>query len=547
MVLNFNKLTPEQCRLQAKLKKSVIADYNALTEQLIDCDSDSLEWLICNVNSRSTVFSSVLEELTSLRLIAELVSGGGKIKEIIVDNDELRKTISSQYPEINVYGRASSLKEHIHLWKNNVRYGLWSFCSWLSRSKVRQSKVCQVRRLTIIDTFIAKKTDVYWDRFYGNSINQLSDIKKEQTYFMPLYLSFPTKRLLNAIADNSKENLFYMSDFLHFKDYFYAWCYTERIQKPDFSTYNYQGFNLQLLLEKAYKESNQSYFYYAILMERAIMRMKELNVNIHLFVDWFENQSYDKSVYYAMNKYYPEAKTHGYMGFVSDSTIFPHVIASNKELSCHVAPKDLFLCSNYLLKYYRNYNGNKHLAPALRNQEIFSSQRSAQLHDKFVLLVPFALDNYDMRYKYDLLTNYIKSSNANIEILLKPHPDVDSSWMTTYTNKVGGELKVVNGNVNSFLVKADAILAANTSVMFEALSLGIPVISLKDPLSIIQIDKIEEVNDVLWYNSDNMAEFSEAIDTISKLDLESARTEGCRLRSYFFTKSEPELLFQLFD
>ena len=546
MILNLNELTLEQSKLKAKLKKNVIADYNALTEQLIDYNRDSLEWLVCNVNSRSTVFSSMLAELESLRLISELISSGEIIEEIIVDNDELRKTISNLYPKINVHGKTSSLKNNIRLWKNNIRYGIWSLCSWLSGSKERRNKVCRGGRLTIIDTFIAKKVDAYWDRFYGNSVDKLIDAQKEQIYFMPLYLPFASKKQLDIIVANSKENLFFMSDFLLFKDYLYAWRYMGRFEKPDFASYTYQGFSLQWLLGKAYKESNQSYFYYAILMERAIMRMKELDVDICLFVDWFENQSYDKSVYYAMHQYYPEAKVHGYMGFIADSTIFPHIIASNKELFCHIAPKDIYLCSSYLLKFYQNYNGYKHIAPALRNHEIYSSHRSTKPHDKFTLLVPFALDNYDMEYKYELLTDFIKSSNANINILLKPHPDANSSWMVSCTNKAGGKLEVVKGNVNSFLLKADAILAANTSVMFEALSLGIPVINLKDPLSIILFDKIEEVNEVLWYTANNLAELSDAIVRILNLNIEDAMTEGYRLRNYFFTKLEPQLIFQLF-
>jgi predicted glycosyltransferase len=96
------------------------------------------------------------------------------------------------------------------------------------------------------------------------------------------------------------------------------------------------------------------------------------------------------------------------------------------------------------------------------------------------------------------------------------------------------------------LLKADAILAANTSVMFEALSLGIPVINLKDPLSIILFDKIEEVNEVLWYTANNLAELSDAIVRILNLNIEDAMTEGYRLRNYFFTKLEPQLIFQLF-
>ena len=109
MILNLNELTLEQSKLKAKLKKNVIADYNALTEQLIDYNRDSLEWLVCNVNSRSTVFSSMLAELESLRLISELISSGEIIEEIIVDNDELRKTISNLYPKINVHGKTCLL------------------------------------------------------------------------------------------------------------------------------------------------------------------------------------------------------------------------------------------------------------------------------------------------------------------------------------------------------------------------------------------------------------------------------------------------------
>lgn len=53
--------------------------------------------------------------------------------------------------------------------------------------------MCRGGRLTIIDTFIAKKVDAYWDRFYGNSVDKLIDAQKEQIYFMPLYLPFASK------------------------------------------------------------------------------------------------------------------------------------------------------------------------------------------------------------------------------------------------------------------------------------------------------------------------------------------------------------------
>lgn len=87
---------------------------------------------------------------------------------------------------------------------------------------------------------------------------------KKNKYISCLCICPCLKKQLDIIVANSKENLFFMSDFLLFKDYLYAWRYMGRFEKPDFASYTYQGFSLQWLLGKAYKESNQSYFYYAI-------------------------------------------------------------------------------------------------------------------------------------------------------------------------------------------------------------------------------------------------------------------------------------------
>ena len=133
-----------------------------------------------------------------------------------------------------------------------------------------------------------------------------------------------------------------------------------------------------------------------------------------------------------------------------------------------------------------------------------------------------------------------------ILIYFEPHPDANSSWMVSCTNKAGGKLEVVKGNVNSFLLKADAILAANTSVMFEALSLGIPVINLKDPLSIILFDKIEEVNEVLWYTANNLAELSDAIVRILNLNIEDAMTEGLSVEKLFLYQTRASVNFPTF-
>ena len=97
MILNLNELTLEQSKLKAKLKKNVIADYNALTEQLIDYNRDSLEWLVCNVNSRSTVFSSMLAELESLRLISELMQNELGMAEDVVVDDSVIDTLRQVY------------------------------------------------------------------------------------------------------------------------------------------------------------------------------------------------------------------------------------------------------------------------------------------------------------------------------------------------------------------------------------------------------------------------------------------------------------------
>lgn len=160
-----------------------------------------------------------------------------------------------------------------------------------------------------------------------------------------------------------------------------------------------------------------------------------------------------------------------------------------------------------------------------------------------MFLVLFVFDNYDMEYKYELFIDFIKFFNVNINIFLKFYFDVNLLWMVFCINKVGGKLEVVKGNVNFFLLKVDVIFVVNIFVMFEVLSLGIFVINLKDLFFIIFFDKIEEVNEVLWYIVNNLVEFLDVIVRILNLNIEDVMIEGYWLRNYFFIKLEFQLIF----
>lgn len=309
MIIDLSSLESKDAKVFNSNIDEVLADYRALSDDLQKRTSD-LPWMLNNVTSRNTNFSKLLSYMRFEKMLFDIAKDNS-IDKVITDDRILANLLKSKY---NVDCKVEEKK------KCRVRIALsclkWSFYAFFCRSKERLNRLQQSEGATIIDTDIAKKANKYNDRYYGNVLDTIAPEKTKDFFYNIIYLPLPKKKIIKQIDTNTPYNTIYLWDFLKIQDYFFALFGMLRRNHIDLLDYDYLGINQRPALEAIYNDSSSFYYYLAYLYERVIYRMKKKGVKIRLYIDWFENQSFDKSFHWAMKKYYPRVPVHSYIGFM---------------------------------------------------------------------------------------------------------------------------------------------------------------------------------------------------------------------------------------
>lgn len=551
MIIDFDNLTDEQLKIFNSLVSESVEDYNALSIQLLENGPDTIQWYTHNLTSRYPVLSNFLYHVKCLNFINCLLEKGYSIEFIKTSDPILYKTVRSKFV---AYRTRSDLFYVLKLYVNGIKwflmYFVWCISSLMSRSKDRKDKICSKKKIIIVDTFISKLKDgKYNDRYYGDVFSELEPDVQDRTFYLPQYLPLPSKKTLDNATKKSKENLIFISDFLKVSDYLYS--IFSRIVSPGYKkSLNYKGFNLEYVLRDCERRNFLfGYFCRAQLYERFFLRLNENHVDLRLFIDWFENQSYDKACYYALNKYFPEAKAHGFIGFISHPLDFPEVIASNDELNKSIAPSKLFVCCKAFKDLYikSGYKGMIELAPLFRAQNVWNYHRNPKKAKQIKVLIPLGLIKYEVYYKINFVVNYLSQESLDVEFLVKPHPAFDINDIKRIIPKNITNISIVEGDIYSYLMDCDVIMGSNSTTLYEALALGIPVISVLDSCGKLFINKPLSVKDDMWYEVISSTDLSFAIEKIKRLNFSYLVSEGDRIKDYYFEKISKDKINNLFD
>lgn len=543
MIVDLNNLTQDQALIFSRDKVSVMKDYQILCDRL-QKRNNSLSWLLNNVTSRNTNFSKVFYYMRCQYLLSEL-SNKSKIDRVITDDNILAELLSSKY-EVECIGSKAMANVSFRGFLFCLK---WSVLGLLCKSKQRVQKLLDSENATIIDCDIAKKTDRYNDRYYGNVLDELPKDKTKDFFYNIIYVPYPTRKDIALIDRNTPYKTIYHWDFLMVSDYIS--CFYRLLCKRNscLLDYDYQGINQRPVLEFAYKNVNLFYFYHGFLYERVIYRMKKIGVNIRLYVDWWENQSIDKSFHWAMSRYYPNVPIHSYIGFMPDISENPITIATNTEFDLNIAPKHLFVCNKALLHEYEcsRYKGKVELAPFYRAEEIWHIESKKVRNECFTILVPMGLNPYEVELKTKFFADFFrKDANSNVKVLLKPHPVYNDKSIRQIIGGVAG-IEIVSGNIYNFLPKADLVVAANSTTTYEALALGKPLMNIIDPLCKISLQCPLNVSAIMWHDIVTSDDIHTLIDIIHNIPDNTLMDEGCKLRDYFFTKRTLMLSKKLFN
>lgn len=542
MIIDLAKLNKEEARLFVSIQDQVLHDYNVLTEDFQKKSSD-LTWLINNVTSRNTNFSKLLFYLGCEKLLNDL-SKTQKIDEVKTDDLILARLLNQKYPVKytgNVRNKGLGIRNIFDCIK-------WSFFAFLCKSKKRLLVLQRTDGATIIDTDIAKKSDKYNDRYYGNVLDTIENSVTDSFFYNIIYLPIPRKKEIDLIDNNTKYHTIYLWDFLSARDYLHAIKKMLIRDKRSILDYDYLGINQRPILETIYNDSSSFYYFLAFLYERVIYRMKEKSIKIRLYVDWYENQSFDKSFYWAMKKYYPEVRIHSYIGYMPDTKANPVTIASNTELGLNIAPEYVFTCNRALYDQYKEsgYKGNVEVAPFYRAETIWAIETAVEKQKNFTMLVPLGLNNEEVHYKVKMLKTFVDSNVIHgVEIILKPHPVYNNEIIKDLLGDTK-EIKIVGGNIYDYLPAVNAVVASNSTTTYEALALGKPLLYLLDPYLRVLLNKPNGLSEEMWYEVSDAGSFAQAVNKVQQLSDSYLREEGERLKNYYFTKNTKELTNKLF-
>ncbi len=544
MIIDLTKLNKETASLFNENKQIVLADYIKLTDDLQKRSSD-ITWLLNNVTSKNTNFSKLFYYMRCEKLIDD-ISKSSEIEDIITDDMVLGHLLSSKFKvTVNNKKKKNSFFHFLHVL---YRCFIWSLGGLSCKSKQRISNLKSIEGATIIDTDIAKKADKYNDRYYGNVLDSLpNDITKDFFYNI-IYLPNPRKKDIALVDKNTPYNTVYLWDFLKPVDYITALFGMLRRDKKRLLNYEYLGINQRPVLKAVYNDSISFYYYLAFLYERVIYRMKQSGVKIRLYIDWFENQSFDKSFHWAMNKYYPKTKVHSYIGFMADTKENPITIATNTELSLGIAPQYIYTCNEALRDQYLNsgYQGIVRKAPFYRANSIWDVSKNTKTNKVFTILVPLGLNKNEVEFKTRFFTSLRLSDNQEkINVIIKPHPVYDEKSIKQIIDGFDF-VSIVGGNIYDYLPNADAVVASNSTTTYEALALGIPLLYIVDPEFKLSLNKPEKCPSIMWNEIGDNNSIWKAIESIKSIDNNRFEAEGTLLKEYFFTKQNSELTACLF-
>lgn len=540
MVVDLTNLSVDEARLFESNQDRVLLDYKELTEDLLRKSSD-LSWLINNVTSRNTVFSKLLFYMRCERFLNEL-SHSQKIEGVKTDDPLLAKLLKEKY--IVIFSGKSVIKGFGI--RNVIQCIRWSIGAMFCKSQKRVNVLRQTNGATIIDTDIAKKTEKYNDRYYGDVLDSIDEKVTEKFFYNIIYLPTPNKKDIDVIDKNTRYHTIYLWDFLSFGDFFYALRMMLKRDKRRLLNYNYLGINQKPALEAVYYNNTSFYYYLAFLYERVIYRMSKKDIRIRLYVDWYENQSFDKSFCWAMNKFYPEVEAHSYVGFMADTKSNPITVPTNTEYELGIAPKKIFVCNKALYDQFieSGYKGQVVIAPFYRAENIWSIGNINEGFSKFTVLVPLGLNDEEVRYKVQTLNNLMDSEDE-LEILLKPHPVYNCEIIKGILGNANS-IKIVGGNIYDYLPKVNAVVASNSTTTYESLALGKPLLYMVDPQMKLALNKPKNTPEDFWYEIRNKESFDNAIEKIKCLSEGYLKKTGDDLKNYYFTQNTKELTNKLF-
>lgn len=364
------------------------------------------------------------------------------------------------------------------------------------------------KELILIDTFVLidelEKNKTYEDPYFIGLKEVLEKLGKHYAYLPVFYLTknplrlFKVFKLLkkNRVPVFTEYQLLSGKDFL--KIFYFILVYPMHVL-AFVSTINEGGYEAQLLKSELIDTLTHiiSFKFSRYLQGKKISRLSYENIKL---ISWFENQAIDKNLYKGIRDGGRKIKIYGAQPFLAPKVMLNTLVDEN-EVRFGIVPDKIIVNGSCFVP--PNTALNFIVGPSFRYKKIFTTILDEKNRKNLLILLPYYVE--DARNILNLL-NKIDLSVQNI--IIKAHP---STPLEKFKSLIPAKATLASGVLYELFKTTKIVIGAASGTLVEAVSLGIPVISVKNVQRLDYNSLLLYGKGTIWEEVTNYAELEKTL------------------------------------
>lgn len=536
-----------------EISRDKIDEFHNFISKISKDNINILEWWMSSPSSRYTLASPLYFNFCSVYLLIFILENDIKIDLIEVDNIEIKKLFDNI---IKNYNKKIVIICKYYLFKkikNMIRGYLSIFFQFITKF----FQLIIVRFINVDYTELYKKNIILIDKFiypgyiekeryYPGLISKLDINFKKKVFFVPAIFHVKIFELFKVYKklNNSNYNYLFKEKFISFFDLFDSFLFFKRKTKILLKDNLVCGHDLSKVIRSEINNNMISYLaaIESFLTIKFIKNIRELNIDIKLAIDWFENQINDRGWNYGFNHYFPEIKTKGYRGLIPSDLLLSEMYPTEDENIHGMLPKTICIIGPSLNKDIKKYikNIDIEVAPAFRFQHIWEKEYLPSKNEiNIFVALPISFD--DSIFITNLVFKSLKKINLNkYNIYIKPHPTTTISILKKYLEAdISESVKFIDGHTQDILFKSNILISGMSSICLESIAIGIPLIIVENKNKLNYRTVPKDISKNLYKYCYNEKDIIDAIDNFinkSEKNKQSNNIEIKKIKSNYFCK-----------
>lgn len=466
------KLEPKFCKILTQIAKRKLRVFNKLMGYAYQkISNDKFEYFVCSpASSRNPFASKSFFYFCCFFLLKKIQKKKYNISKIYTDSYEFKLIIK------DILNKNSKI-EIIDSFKKKSFSQFTSFIYFLIRILIIKSSLFFVKKKTYKNIFTVLFTNVIKnhtikDRYF---VDIKKNIINENIFTVPNILIFNYLDLFKSCLHLRKNNKFILKeDYINILDVLSFYRSYNSIRKINLGEIKFLQFNFsKILYEDLVNPLGNFSIFESMLNIKFISKICKKITEIKTTLIWFENQNIDRSISFAINKYYPNISNFGYKGVIPPNLYLSQHHTIPEDRLFNIIPKKIFVMGKGFLNEIKKYDKklNIEVGPALRFAYLWKLKKN--LKDKNIIVaLPILYE--ESFFIIDLIKDVVNTNNLlKYKFIFIPHPTHEISIIKKYIKKSFSKNMIIkNYKFTKVLETCFAVISGMSSTCLESIAAG---------------------------------------------------------------------------